>query len=388
MTRDTGRWLDQVERLARDALPGPVFRYVEEGARDEVTLREAEQAWRELRVLPRVLHDVRRVDVAGSMLGRTFRAPVGVAPMTLQRAADPEGEVAMARAAAAAAVPLVVSSNAGRTFADIAATGVTWWLQLYAAPDRSGSEPLLEAAVAAGAAGVVLTADTPVVGRRYPAHGVAPVWESAPASWLGANLVVGDDGGADASYPGADHEPAGPGEASTGEDARWRLAPDQRDKAQDLGPEDVARLAALTGLPVVVKGVLRAEDARRCVDAGASAVWVSNHGGRQLDRTVATARCVASVRAAVGTGAEVFVDGGVRSGLDVVLAVGLGADGVFVGRPLFHALAAAGADGVARALEELRTEAEETLRLAGCATWDQTAGIVTDRDGQAPASRL
>ncbi len=365
MARDSGRWLDQVEGLARETLPDPVFRYVEEGARDEVTLREAQRAWQELRLLPRVLRDVRTIDVSCSMLGGTFRQPVGVAPMTLQRAADPEGEVAMARAAAEAAVPLVVSSNAGRTFADIAATGVTWWLQLYASPERARAEPLLEAAVAAGAAGIVLTADTPVVGRRYPAPGVPPVWATAPGEWLGANL---------------------PADERTGErmdelagEPRRRLAPDQRDKAQDLGPDDVARLAAITGLPVAVKGVLRADDARRCVEAGASAVWVSNHGGRQLDRAEATARCLAAVRAGVGDDAEVFVDGGVRSGLDVVLAVGLGADGVFLGRPLFHALAAAGTGGVARALEELRTEVVETLRLAGCATLGDAPDVVAER---------
>lgn len=361
MTRDSGRWLDQVEDLAREALPEPVFRYVEEGARDEVTLREAQRAWQELRLLPRVLRDVRTVDVSCSMLGRTFRQPVGVAPMTLQRAADPEGEVAMARAAAEAAVPLVVSSNAGRTFADIAATGVTWWLQLYASPERARSAPLLEAAMAAGAAGIVLTADTPVVGRRYPAPGVPPVWAAAPGEWLGANLPADERTGERTGGP------------------RRRLAPDQRDKAQDLGPDDVARLAAFTGLPVAVKGVLRADDARRCVEAGASAVWVSNHGGRQLDRAQATARCLTAVRAAVGDDAEVFVDGGVRSGLDVVLAVGLGADGVFLGRPFFHALAAAGTEGVARALEELRTEVVETLRLAGCTTLRDAADVVAER---------
>ena len=132
------RWLDQVTSLARERLPEPVFRYVEEGARDEVTLGEATEAWRSIRLAPYVLRDVREVDTTCTLLGDSFRLPVGIAPMTLQRAAHPDGEIAMARAAAAAGVPLVVSSNAGSTFADIAATGVTWWLQVYVAAGSLG----------------------------------------------------------------------------------------------------------------------------------------------------------------------------------------------------------------------------------------------------------
>ncbi len=289
------RWLDQVESLAREALPGPVFRYVQEGARDEVTVREAAEAWRSFRIAPHVLRDVREVDTSCSLLGRPFRLPIGIAPMTLQRAADPEGEVAMARAAAASGVPLVVSSNAGSTFADIAATGVTWWLQVYVAADRADTEPLLRRAVADGASGIVLTADTPVLGTRYAVPDEPRVWEVAETGWVGANAptTIG-------------------------------LDPADREKAMDLGPADIAWLAESTGLPVAVKGVLRPDDADLCVQAGAAAVWISNHGGRQLDRVVATARCVAPVRAAVGHAVEVYVDGGVRSGLDVLLAASPG----------------------------------------------------------------
>jgi 4-hydroxymandelate oxidase len=351
----SARWLDQVEDLARAALPEPVFRYVQEGARDEVTLREATEAWRSFRISPRVLHDVREVDTSCTLLDRSFPLPIGIAPMTLQRAADPDGEIAMARAAAAAGVPLVVSSNAGSTFADIAATGVTWWLQVYVAVDRADTEPVLRQAVADGASGIVLTADTPVLGTRYAVPDLPRVWEIAEAGWVGANAptTVG-------------------------------LDPADRTKAMDLGPADIGWLAETTGLPVAVKGVLRADDAQRCVEGGASAVWVSNHGGRQLDRVVATARCVAPVRAAVGGAAEVYVDGGVRSGLDVMLAAALGADAVFVGRPLFHALAAGGTEGVSRALEELGSELVESLRLAGCAALPEAVGIACPDRGFGP----
>ncbi len=186
-TVDRGRWLDQVESLARDALPEPVFRYVAEGARDEITLGEAVAAWQSIRIAPRIFRDVRHVETSATLLGTPFALPLGVAPMTLQRAAHPDGEVAMARAAAGAGVPLVVSSNAGSTFAAIAGTGVTWWLQAYVGPDRADSLPMLEAAVAAGAAALVLTADTPVLGTRYPSQGSARVWEVADPGWLGAN---------------------------------------------------------------------------------------------------------------------------------------------------------------------------------------------------------
>ena len=342
----TARWLDQVQSLARDALPEPVFRYVEQGARDEVTLGEASEAWRSIRLAPHVLRDVREVDTSCTLLGDSFRLPVGVAPMTLQRAAHPDGEIAMARAAAAAGVPLVVSSNAGSTFAEIAATGATWWLQVYVAVDRSVTEPLLRQAVADGASAVVLTADTPVLGTRYALPDVPQVWDVAEPGWVGVNApgVIGVD-------------------------------PEDRLKAMDLGPDDVAWLAEVTSLPVVVKGVLRADDARVCEVAGAAAVWVSNHGGRQLDRALATAHCVAPVRAALGDAVQVYVDGGVRSGLDVMVATALGADAVFVGRPLFHALAAGGPDGVSRALGELGTELVESLRLAGCSSPAGAAGI-------------
>jgi 4-hydroxymandelate oxidase len=346
------RWLDQVESLARDVLPESVFRYVEEGARDEVTLREATEAWRSYRVAPHVLRDVREVDTACSLLDHEFALPIGVAPMTLQRAADPEGEVAMARAAAAAGVPLVVSSNAGRTFADIAATGATWWLQVYVAAHRADTEPLLRQAAADGARGIVLTADTPLLGTRYALPDVPPVWEVAEPGWVGAN------------------SPATIG-----------LDPADRTKAMDLGPADINWLAEMTSLPVVVKGILRADDARVCVDAGAAAVWVSNHGGRQLDRVVATAHSLAAVAEAVAGDAEVYVDGGIRSGLDVLLASSLGADAVFVGRPLLYALAAGGAHGVGRALDEFGAELVESLRLAGCSSVPQTRGIACVHGG-------
>jgi 4-hydroxymandelate oxidase len=249
----------------------------------------------------------------------------------------------MARACAAAGSVMVVSSNAATPFADIGHTGARWWLQAYLPADRRLAEPMLRRAVEAGAEAVVLTVDTPVVGTKYPG-GDEVVWDLVDADLLRVNFDEGYD-----ERPGAE-------------------------KATDLGPRDLAWLAELTDLPVVVKGVLRADDARRCVEAGARAVWVSNHGGRQLDRAATTASCLPAVAAAVAGSVDVYVDGGVRSGLDVLAALALGADAVFLGRLPVWALVE-GEAGVARLHADLRDEVVDALRLAGCRTVAETRGI-------------
>jgi 4-hydroxymandelate oxidase len=330
------RFTEDLEERAARVLSEPVHRYFRQGARQGVTAGEATAAWDRFRFRPHVLRDVTEVDLSAPLLGTTYRAPLGIAPTTLQRAAHPDGELATARAAAAAGVPLVLSSNAGSTFEDVAATGAPWWLQLYVAADRPSCLPVLERAVTAGARALVLTADTPVVGTK---HDEGPrIWDVVDPRWLRVNFP---DGYGDQ-----------PGHA----------------KATDLGPQDVHWLAETSGLPVVVKGVLRPEDARRCIDAGAAAVWVSNHGGRQLDQAAATAECLAEVVAEVGEDAEVYVDGGVRSSRHVLAALALGADAVFLGRSVLYALALDGEGGVRRLLDELTAELEEDLMVAGCAT--------------------
>lgn len=338
------RWVEQLEELARAALPEAVHRYVRQGARDGVSAAEAESAWERFRFLPGVLRDVTEVDCSTELLGTPVRSPVAIGPTTLQRAAHPDGELGMARAAAASDTLLVVSSNAGTTFEDIASTGARWWLQMYVPADRLVCKPLLDRAVDAGAGAVVLTADTPVVGTKYDG-GQETVWDVAESGWLRANFA--------AEYgqlPG--HE-----------------------KAMDLGPQDIDWLRKATGLPVVVKGVLRADDARRCVDAGAAAVWVSNHGGRQLDRTATPADCLPGVVAAVGDSAEVYVDGGIRNGRDAFVALSRGADAVFLGRPPLYALAVDGQEGVVRLLDSLVDDLVETMRLTGC---NRLAAVTAD----------
>ena len=325
------RYEEAVDR-ARGALPAPVLEYLLTGAGEGLSAAEAEGAWRRLRLRPRVLRDVREVDLTARALGEEVAVPFAVAPTTLQRAVHPEGEVAMARACAAADQLLVVSSNAGSPFAAIGATGVRWWLQAYLTQDRERSLPVLEAAVSSGARAVVLTVDTPVVStKRYAG---STVWESTDPALLRVNFPPGTE-----SVPGAQ-------------------------KAADLSPDDLGWLRDRTGLPLVVKGVLRGDEARRCLDAGAAAVWVSTHGGRQLDRVVPTAVALPEVRAAVGDDAEVYVDGGLRSGLDVLLALAGGADLAFAGRPPVLALVE-GQEGVREWQDTWRSGLEEALRLAG-----------------------
>ena len=337
------RWQDELVRRARDELPAPLFRYISQGARDGITTGEAEQAWAAHRFAPHVLRDVSTVDPAVSLLGQPFSSPIAVAPTTLQRAVHAEGELAMATACREAGRLLVVSSNAGTPFAAIGDTGVGWWLQAYLPAKRSLAEPLLAAAVAAGARAVVLTADTPVVGTKYDDG--PSVWETVDPGLLRVNF-------------GPTYDDDAPGS----------------EKATDLGPRDIAWLSQVTGLPVVVKGVVRPDDARRAVQAGASAVWVSNHGGRQLDRTLPTATALPSVVSAVGSEAEVYVDGGIRTGADVLAATSLGATGVFLGRLPLYALVG-GADAVLALHHELGSELIEAMRLAGCRNLADTPGI-------------
>jgi 4-hydroxymandelate oxidase len=341
-----GRWVASLEERARAVLPAPVLEYLVQGSRDSVTAKEATESWSSVRFQPHVLKDVTDVDPSVTLLGRRASVPWGIAPTTLQRTVHPDGELAMARAAAAAGSVMVVSSNAGTSFADIGATGVRWWLQAYLPSDRTLAEPMLDRAVAAGAEAVVITADTPVVSTRYVTGG--SVWEAVDPALVRVNFDPGYD-----EQPGAE-------------------------KALDLGPHDLGWVAGRTGLPVVVKGVLRPDDARRCVQAGAAAVWVSNHGGRQLDRAAATAECLPGVRDAVEGAAEVYVDGGLRSGLDILAALALGADAVFLGRLPLLALVD-GEAGVAALHRELLLQTVENLRLAGCRTVPDTRTIAAAR---------
>ncbi|GAA2796350.1 alpha-hydroxy acid oxidase [Kribbella solani] len=328
------RWIDGLEGAAAEKLPEAVHRYFRQGSAAGVSVGEAVAAWSAYRFRPRVLNDVSSVDLKTTVLGVPVDAPILVAPSTMQRMADPDGEVAMARGVSAANSVLGVSSNAGTKFAELGATGVPWWLQIYVVRNRDITRRMLDAAVEAGARAIVLTVDTPVVGRKEDEG--ATVWDLVQPGQLLANLPAGD----------------------------W--TDDDLAKADDLNPDVIGWLAERTGLPIVVKGVLRGDDAKRCADAGARGIIVSNHGGRQLDGSISTARALPEVAEALGSnGVEVYVDGGIRRGEHILTALALGARAVCVGRPALWALTVDSAPGVTRLLTDLAEELAHTLRLSG-----------------------
>ncbi|HST16875.1 MAG TPA: alpha-hydroxy acid oxidase [Gaiellaceae bacterium] len=338
--------LNDLEARAAESLPLAVYDYIAGGADDELTLADNVAAWSRYRIRPHVLRDVSSVDLSTTLLGEHVSSPVHVAPVAYHRILHEEGELATARGASAAGAVFTLSTMATTSIEDVAAAapdGVRWF-QLYVHVDRGLTSSLVERAEAAGYRALVLTVDTPRIGsrRRDGIHGFV-----LPEGVQLANV---------ADYPGARES------ISTVAYATASFDP-------SLTTEAVSWLAGQCSLPVVVKGVLRGDDARACVEAGASAVLVSNHGGRQLDGVVATADALREVADAVGGDAEVYVDGGIRRGSDVLRALALGARAVFVGRPVMWALHDDGADGVAGVLDSLRQQTTLAFALAGIASY-------------------
>jgi 4-hydroxymandelate oxidase len=326
-----------LERQARERLPEAIYDYYAAGSGPETTLAANLAAWSRLRLRPRVLRDVSTVELSTSVLGEPVAHPILVAPTASHSFAHAEAELATVRGAARAGALMVISTRSNVTLEDLASAvpEAQRWFQVYVMRDRGWTRELLARAAAAGCTALVLTGDTPYVGRK-----LRPSMQT---------LRVPDI--ATANRPSA---------APVDEHASWQ--------DPSITFDAIAWLAEESGLPVVVKGVLRGDDARRCVQAGAAAVVVSNHGGRQLDGAIATATALPEVVDAIGDGAEVYVDGGIRSGTDVLRALALGARAAFVGRPVLWGLAVDGADGVANVLELLREQLWEAAALAGAAT--------------------
>ena len=332
-----------LESRARQVLDRVVYEYFAGGADDESTLRDNEAAWRRIRLLPRVLRDVSTVSTAHDLLGVRIAAPILVAPMAFQRLAHPDGERAMARAAAHSGIPMVVSTMSTVTLEDVAAAAPesVRWFQFYVHRDRDLSRRLLERAEASGCAAVVLTVDLPVVGRRRKDEANR---FALPPGMTAANLdasLLSHTGSALTEY-GA-FEPS-------------------------LTPDLLEWIATVTGLPLVVKGVLRADDAMVVADAGAAGIIVSNHGGRQLDGAIATADALPAIAEAVQGRVPLLVDGGIRSGVDVLRALALGASAVLVGRPFLWGLAVEGQAGIEAVFTELRDELARAMALCGSRT--------------------
>jgi 4-hydroxymandelate oxidase len=339
--------VDEVEALARQRMRPADYDYYAGGAEDESTLARNRSGFSRYALLHKVLVDVDRIDTSTEILGSAVQTPIGIAPTAYHCLADPEGEVATVRAAGATGSLMVASTLATKSLEEIAeaATGPLWF-QLYVYRDRGITERLIARAEAAGYRALALTVDTPRLGRRErdlrrkftlkPGLGLANLESEGQA-----DLLRWEKYGSMAAY------------ASALLDA-------------SLTWESIEWIRSLTRLPIVLKGIVRADDAKRAVDHGVAGVWVSNHGGRQLDGCEATVLALPSVVEAVNGGAEVYVDGGIRRGTDVLKAIALGARAVMVGRPVLWGLAAGGERGVRHVLDGLREELALSLALAGC----------------------
>jgi 4-hydroxymandelate oxidase len=339
----------ELEGLAREKLSREAYDYYAGGAHDEVTLRENRAAYDRVSLAYRVLMDVSRRDLTTSVLGQPVSMPVLVAPTAFHRLAVPEGELASVRAAGAAGTVMILSTLSTVAVEEVvaAASGPVWF-QLYIYRDRRATEGLVRRAEAAGCRALVLTVDAPLLGRRErdvrnrfslpPGLAVANLlpagYGEIPPAAAGSGL---------AAYVAAFLDPA----------LTWR---------------DVAWLQSITELPLLVKGIVRPDDALRAADAGAAGVVVSNHGGRQLDTAPATLDVLPEIAGALsarGHRLEVLMDGGVRRGTDILKALALGARAVLVGRPVLWGLAAAGEAGAAAVLRLLHDELDLAMALAG-----------------------
>jgi 4-hydroxymandelate oxidase len=343
------------ERLAAEALDPGAHGYFAGGAGDERTLRENEAAFERWRLRPRVLVDVTEVGAETTLLGSPVAMPILVAPVAFQQLAHPEGEVAMARAAAEVGTVMCLSTLATARPREVAAGAPRGrrWFQLYCFRDRGVTRALVEEAVEAGFEAVALTVDAPRPGRRE--RDLRSGFQVPPEL---AVPSIAETAGTDAPISVADVlnlvDPA-------------------------LSWTDLEALAGECGLPVLLKGVMTAEDAAMAADCGAAGVIVSNHGGRQLDGAPAAIEALGEVADAVGDRMEVLMDGGVRRGTDVVTALALGAKAVMVGRPAVWGLSVAGEEGARRVLELLRNELEVALTLCGCRTPESVSRATVQR---------
>jgi 4-hydroxymandelate oxidase len=334
----------EFETLAREKFSADVHAYVADGAGDEVTATDNMTAFSRYRLRPRILVDVSDVDPSVELLGRRVTLPVGLAPTGWQGFVHADGELASARAAARCGAPLCLSTASNFSLEDVAAAheeagGLLRWFQLYFNRDRGLVENLLRRSKEAGYEAVVVTADLPVLGYRESQfrHEMTPSENVAPANF---EAYARDRSRSPVEYLEGFTDPS-----LTWDDLNW--------------------IAEVSQLPIVVKGVMTAEDARVCIECGAAGIVVSNHGGRQLDRTSAAIDVLEEVVTAVEGRAEVYLDGGVRRGVDVLTALALGARAVFIGRPYLWGLAVAGEAGVVRVFEILRDEILNAMALLG-----------------------
>lgn len=327
--------LFEYEALARERLHPAVWDYFSGGANDEVTLRENRAAFERIQIRPRVLVDVSQISMATTLLGTPVAMPICVAPSAMHGAACEDGECATARAAGALGTLMAVSTESTRTLEDIAreATGPLWFQLYFSSSTRGHAERLVNRAEAAGYQAIVLTVDSSRWGQKERHARSEATFEWPPSGNFTQDPLP------------EQNEDEADGAAITWADIEW--------------------LRSITALPLVLKGILTAEDAHQCAEHGIAGILVSNHGGRQLDTVAATIEALPEVVEAVSGQCEVYLDGGVRRGTDALKALALGARAVFVGRPVLWGLAAAQVEGAQHVLELLRDELELAMALAG-----------------------
>jgi len=334
--------------LARERMTEAAWAFVQGGAGDELTLRDNEDAFARLRLMPRVLHDLGGGDTAVTLFGHRYPAPILLAPVAFQQLAHPDGEAATVLAASAMHTGMVVSTQSGIALETLATQAqAPLWFQLYIQPDRDFTARLVERAQSAGVQALVVTVDAPIHGARNREQraGFALPPGISPVNLAGMRAL-----------PAESIHPGGP---SLLQSQRVRHAPTW---------QELRWLRALTRLPLVLKGILHPDDARLALEEGVDAVIVSNHGGRTLDTVPASIDALPAVAEAIAGRIPLLLDGGIHRGTDVFKALALGASAVLVGRAFVHGLAAAGAPGVAHVLHLLRTELEMAMVLAGCRT--------------------
>jgi 4-hydroxymandelate oxidase len=337
----------ELEELAREKLPAHIFDFIAGGAEDELTLARNRAAWGAVQLLPRVLVDVSSIDTSTTVLGRTVPFPVVLAPVALHRLSCEDGELATARAAADSGTIMALSTMSSCSIEEVAAAAVgPKWFQLYCYSDKSVTERLVRRAEAAGYEALCLTVDVPRLGRRERdfRHGLGFPPDVIPVNFASeidiTSIPLGQQGSALSAYAASLLDPS----------LTW---------------DDIGWLRSLTSMPLVLKGILSAKDAVLAAEQGAAGIVVSNHGGRQLDGVPAGVEVLPEIVAAVGDRLEVYVDGGVRRGTDIVKALALGARAVLIGRPYIWGLAVEGEAGVRRVLEMLRLEFELAMALCG-----------------------
>jgi 4-hydroxymandelate oxidase len=326
--------LDDFEALARERLSPMAYEYVASGAADEVTLRATRSSFERILLRPRVLRDVSRIDTTTTLLGEELAFPILLAPVAYQRLLHPEGEIEAARGAVRSEAIFVMSTAATSSIEDVAATGAHIWMQIYQQGERAVTRDLVQRAEAAGARALCLTVDTPAVGTRT------------------RQQRVGFALPADLPTPHLDAA------------ARQRLGKITALRVP-ITWNDVDWLRAQTKLPLLLKGILDADDASLAIEHGAAGVIVSNHGARNLDTVPATIDALPAIADAVAGRCPLLLDGGIRRGTDVIKAIARGASSVLIGRPYAYALAVEGAAGVTRAVAILREELETAMALLG-----------------------